>query len=169
VGGSASYNFNVLPVGSSFTNPVNLSCSGAPAISLCSFSPNPVTPGNSSAGVVMTISTTASSASISPFPRSIAFLPYALGFVLPALALSGNKDRRRRTRRLFSSLLGLFLLTILLLSCGGGSNGGTTTGGQQQGTKPGTYMITVIGTSGTVGTAGYVTHSASPVTLVVNP
>lgn len=169
VGGSASYNFNVLPVGSSFTNPVNLSCSGAPTISLCSFSPNPVTPGNSSAGVVMSISTTASAASLSPFPRPIAFLPYALGFVLPALALSTSRRRRKKTRTLLT-LGGLLLLSILLPSCGGGgSNGGTTTGGQQQGTKPGTYMISVIGTSGTIGTAGYVTHSASPVTLVVNP
>jgi hypothetical protein len=169
VGGSASYNFNVLPVGSSFTNPVTLSCSGAPTISLCSFSPNPVTPGNSSAGVVMTISTTPSSAGLAPLPRLIALLPYALGFALPALMLSGNKFLRGKRKKLFPALLGLFLLALFLPSCGGGGSNGTTTGGQQQGTKPGSYVVTVTGTSGTVGTAGYVTHSASPVTLVVNP
>jgi hypothetical protein len=169
VGGSASYNFNVLPVGSSFTNPVNLSCSGAPAISLCSFSPSTVTPGSSSVGVVMTVSTTPSSAGLSPLPPPIAFLPYALGFALPALALSGSRGRRRKAGTFFSSLLGLFLLALLLSSCGGGGSNGTTTGGQQQGTKPGTYTITVTGTSGTAGTPGYLTHPAAPVTLVVNP
>jgi hypothetical protein len=171
VGGSASYNFNVLPVGSSFTNPVNLSCSGGPTISLCSFSPNPVTPGSSSAGVVMTISTTPSSAGRSSLVLRIAFLLYAAGFALPALALSRGRGRRRKARTLLlASLLGLLLLSLLMPSCGsGGSNGTTTTGGQQQGTKPGTYTITVTGSSGTVGTSGYVTHSAAPVMLVVNP
>ncbi|MGB9360027.1 MAG: hypothetical protein WCA99_00385, partial [Candidatus Sulfotelmatobacter sp.] len=44
-GQSASYNFSVLPVGASFAAAVSLSCSGGPVISLCSFTPNPVTPG----------------------------------------------------------------------------------------------------------------------------
>ena len=62
-GGSANYNFSVLPVGPTFAGVVTFSCSGGPVVSLCSFSPNTVTPGNSSAAAVMTISTTASSAS----------------------------------------------------------------------------------------------------------
>jgi hypothetical protein len=167
-GGSASYNFNVLPVGTSFPNAVNLSCSGAPAISLCTFSPNPVTPGNSSAAVVMTISTTASSASLSPPPRPIAYLPYALGFALPALALSGKRFLHGKRRKLFSAYMALFLLAFFLPSCGGGGSNGTTTTTQQQGTQPGTYTITVTATSGTAGTSGYITHTASPVTLIVN-
>jgi hypothetical protein len=61
-------------------------------------------------------------------------------------------------------MLGLFLLAFTLLSCGGGTGiGGGGGGGQQQGTQPGTYTITVTGTSGTL------SHAASPVTLVVSP
>jgi hypothetical protein len=174
-GGSASYNLNVLPVGSSFTNAVNFSCSGAPTISLCSFTPNPVTPGSSSAAVVMTISTTASSASPSPRPPALAFLSYALWMALPGLALLGSRRRGKKTKlSLPASLLGLFLLALLLTSCGGGGSnggggGGGGGGGQQQGTQPGTYTITVTGTSGSVGTSGYLSHTApSTVTLVVS-
>jgi hypothetical protein len=158
-GGSASYNFSVLPVGSSFTNAVNLSCSGAPTISLCTFTPDPVTPGSGSAAVVLAISTTKSSAS--PSPRLL-----ALWLVIPALALLGTRRRRGKYARLTlpASVLGLFLFALLLPSCGGGgSNGGSSAGGQQQGTKPGTYTITVTGTSGTL------SHQAPTVTLVVNP
>ena len=174
VGGSASYNFNVLPVGTSFNNPVNLSCSGGPTISLCSFSPDPVTPGNSSAGVVMTISTTASAASRSAVPGPIAYWAYVLGFALPALAFSGKRFVGGKRGPLLSALMGLFLLALFLSSCGGGgSNGGSGSGGgggggQGQGTQPGTYTITVTATSGTAGAAGYITHSASAVSLIVN-
>jgi uncharacterized membrane protein len=163
-GQSASYNFSVLPIGASFTNAVSLSCSGGPAISLCSFTPNPITPGSSSAAVVMTITTTASSAS-----NAKPSIYYALWLALPALAFFGTHSRRRKRQRrlaLPASLFALFLLGLLLSSCGGGgtNGGGSGAGGgtQQQGTQPGTYTITIIGTSGTL------THNASTVTLVVN-
>jgi hypothetical protein len=168
-GQSASYNFSVLPVGSSFTNAVTLSCSGAPLISLCSFTPNPVTPGNSSAAVVMNITTTSSAASLSPRTLHRAVFFYALWLALPGLALLSTKGRRKKRTGLTlpASLLGLFLLAFLLPSCGGGgSNGGGSdgVGGLQQGTQPGTYTITVTGTSGTLSN-----QAPSTVTLVVNP
>ncbi|MFZ0816092.1 MAG: hypothetical protein WAM78_11265 [Candidatus Sulfotelmatobacter sp.] len=166
-GQSASYNFSVLPVGSSFTGAVNLSCSGGPAVSLCSFTPSSVTPGSSSAAVVMTITTTASSASIFPEKRGRAVIFYALWLAIPGLALL---TRKRRVTKLTmpASFLGLFLLAFLLASCGGGgsngsgSGGGGGVGGQQQGTQPGTYTIIVTGASGTL------SHQASGVTLIVN-
>jgi len=165
-GGSASYNFSVLPVGASFTNAVTLSCSGAPLISLCSFTPNPVTPGSSSAAAVLKITTTASSASLVPLGRGRAVFFYALWLALPALALLGTRGRHGKYAKLTlpASLLALCLLMLLLPSCGGGASNGGGGGGQQQGTKPGTYAITVTGASGTL------SHQApSTVTLVVNP
>jgi len=168
-GQSASYNLSVLPVGVSFANAVTLSCSGAPANSLCSFIPNPVTPGNSSAAVVMSISTTSSSANLSPPGPDRTVLFCALWLTLPGFAQLTTRRRRRGSARLNlpAFLLGLLLLTFLLPSCGGGgSNGGGSGGGgggQQQGTQPGTYTITVTGTSGTL------SHPApSAITLIVN-
>ncbi len=61
-GQTVSYSLSVLPVGASFANAIGLSCSGAPANSTCSVSPNSVTPGNSPAAVVVTIATTAGTA-----------------------------------------------------------------------------------------------------------
>jgi hypothetical protein len=165
-GGSASYNFSVLPVGASFTNAVTLSCSGTPVISLCSFTPNPVTPGNNSAAVVLKITTTHSSASLSPRGQGRPVLFYALWLALPALALLRTGGRGRKSAKLIvpASLLGLFLLLLALPSCGGGAGNGSGIGSQQQGTQPGTYAITVTGASGTL------SHQAtSTVTLIVNP
>ncbi|MGB8594689.1 MAG: hypothetical protein WCD48_04260 [Candidatus Sulfotelmatobacter sp.] len=160
-GQSASYNFSVLPVGASFAGAVTLSCSGGPVISLCSFTPNPVTPGTSSAALVINIATTASSSSSSRAPFF-----YALGLALPSLALLGIRGHGREGKNfaLVASILGLFVLALLLMSCGGGgSNGGSGGGGQQHGTQPGTYTIPVTGTSGTLSH-----QSASTATLIVN-
>lgn len=165
-GQSASYNFSVLPVGVAFSNAVSLSCSGGPTISLCNFTPNPVTPSNGAVAVVLQITTTSSSASISPTARpSTAFL-YALWLTLPGLVLLGTRRRGARHSKLSlpGSLLGLFVLALLLNSCGAAGKNGSGGGGQQKGTNPGTYTITVTGASGTL------SHQApSTVTLIVNP
>lgn len=164
-GESASYNFSVLPVGASFTDAVSFSCSGQPAVSLCSFTPTQVTPGNNAAAVVLQITTTSSSANFGPSP-GVGRIYYALWLALPGLCLIGLRSSRRSRFAASSSLSALFLLALLLTSCGGGTNGGGggggSSGGQQQGTQPGTYTITVTGTSGTL------THQSSPISLVVN-
>lgn len=55
---TAPYNLSVQPVGASFNGAVTLSCrAGLPSGAQCNFNPNPVTPGISTAPVVMTIST----------------------------------------------------------------------------------------------------------------
>ncbi|MGB7563082.1 MAG: hypothetical protein WBL99_16575, partial [Candidatus Acidiferrales bacterium] len=113
--------------------------------------------------VVMTITTTASSAS-----NAKPSIYYALWLALPALAFLGTHSRRKQRKLILpASLFALFLLGLLLSSCGGGganggSGGGNGGGTQQQGTQPGTYSIIVTGTSGTL------SHNASTVTLVVN-
>jgi hypothetical protein len=162
-GQSATYNFTVVPVGGSFSNAISLACSGGPALSQCSFSPSSVTPGSSSAGVVMTITTTAASRQLR---GHIAFL-YAPWLALPGLMLFARGRRKRHGKScLTASLLALFTLALLLTSCAGGTgttsgSGGGTQTQTQQGTQPGTYTITVTGTSGTISQAG-------TVTLIVN-
>lgn len=156
---SGPYNLTIQPVGASFNAAVTLACSSLPALAQCSFNPSaPVTPGNSSASVVMTISTTASTAALR---RSSAFV-YAMWLLLPGIvtgsvAAAGSGARRRL--RLPGSFALLFLL-LTLVSCGGVSNGGGG-GGGHPGTPPGSYSITISGTSSGVA------HSTQ-VALVVN-
>jgi len=159
-GQSATYNFSVTPLGGSFPNAVSLSCSGLPTLTQCTFSPNPVTPGANSAAVSMTITTAAAAY------RSRAALIYGPSAVLfGVIILAGGKRKSRsRNRNLLICLTGLVVLALLLTSCAGGTgtNGNNVTHQQQQGTQPGTYTITVTGTSGSL------THQAGTVTLVVN-
>lgn len=169
-GESASYNFSVFPVGSSFTNAVSFSCFGAPAP--CAFTPTSVTPGKTSAAVVMTINTTANSASLFQLRPGRTALFYALWLAFPGLALFGTRRRKgehAKSASPVSFLFALFVLALLLISCGGGGTnggggggGGGTIGTQQQGTKPGRYAITVTGISGAL------SHQSSPVTLIVS-
>ena len=168
-GQSAAYTFTVAPVGASFTSAVTLSCSGLTAGLQCSFNPASVTPGNSAATTVLTITTAARSASASHrFIGSALIFPW---LALPGLMLLVGKPNRLRKGKyaLAASLMALFLLSLLLTSCAGGTgttpaaaSGGGGTIQQQQGTPAGTYTI------GVSGSAGSITHQASAVTLVVN-
>lgn len=162
-GQSASYNFTLLPVNGSFPNAVSLSCAGGPAISQCSFTPDPATPGGSSASVVMTVTTTSASARHHQGTMAVFYVPW---LVLPAVILIASGRRRTKTgKHLLLSVASLFLLAVLLTSCGGTGmsvSNSQSQPPQQQGTPAGTYNITVTGTSGSL------THQATAVTLVVN-
>lgn len=157
------YNLTIQPVGSEFDAAVTIACSGLPALSQCLFNPSaPVTPGNSSASVVMTVSTTATTVALQLHGRYF----YAVWLLLPGIAIGwvavgGNAARRRSV--MLGSMALLLLLTLALPSCGGVSSGGG--GGGHQGTPPGTYKIMVTGTSpGAAPDPGQSTQ----VTLVVN-
>ncbi len=164
-GQSAAYTFNVLPVGSSFAGNVTLSCTGVPALTQCSFSPASVTPGSTSATSVMTITTTAASAASVRRVGIALFLPTSMG--LPGLMMLFAIPRRRKKGRasLVLGVAALVMLALIVTSCGAAaptSSSQTGGGGTHQGTQPGTYTITVTGTSGTI------THQATAVTLIVN-
>ena len=185
---SGPYNLSVQPVGASFDAAVTLNCSGLPAFARCLFNPAaPVTPGNSATTVVATISTAGSAAAaqrrVVPHDagRDDAVrrgaVPHAglrtLTMLLPGIvigwfALGSTAKRRHEKRRTtvcrwFLGLGSIGLLYVLLLplpSCGGASSGGG--GGGNQSTPPGTYTITVTGTSPGAGSA------FTSVTLIVN-
>jgi hypothetical protein len=150
-GSTATYNFSVVSVGGSFSNAVKLACSGAPSISTCSVSPSSVTPGAASASAVLTITTTASSAAARH--TMAGSLLYTSLPIVPGLLLIAGRKRRRKIS-LALSLMTLFLLALLFTSCAGGTGtagSNTKSGGSQiQGTPPGTYTVTVTGTSGTL-------------------
>ncbi|MGA8342276.1 MAG: hypothetical protein WB781_10095 [Candidatus Sulfotelmatobacter sp.] len=164
---SGAYQLTVAPnpFGSSFAGTVTLSCSsGLPSGAQCLFAPSaPVTLGNTSTAVVMTISTVTSKAALrSPAGCSIF---YALCLLLPGIVITW-RAASTRSATCNCQVLGftmLLLLMLFLLSCGGVSAGGGST--PPSGNTPIPYVITVTGTSpGTTADAG----QSAVVTLVVD-
>jgi hypothetical protein len=150
-GGSASYNFSVLPVGSTYNGSITLQCTIAPVSSAsCTFSPNPAT--TSSGNVLMTVQTQA--VSLARPPDKAVLWTFAVGLALPAVVIRGKRSRRRAARLGF-----VFALLLFLLSCGSGSNGG---GEEQQSTNPATYTVTVTGSPASISQP-----NGSAVTLIV--
>jgi hypothetical protein len=159
-GSAATYNVKVSPIGGSFANAVELSCSGLPARTSCSLSPNAVTPGGSPATSTLSITTTATIAQAEPIRKSRSVPVYAVWIQLQAIGLLGMmfampKRLSKKTRALVLLLL-VSAAFVFMIGCGG--TGIVTP--PQTGTTPGTYVITVTGTS------GHLQHSL-PLTLVV--
>jgi hypothetical protein len=117
------YNIIVQPVGTSFNNPVTLSCTaGLPAGAQCSFTPNPITPGSNAADVVLSISTVAPPPGTrKPAQQTAALYFYVFGLMMPGIVVLWGTTRRRRSWRSVVTLLAGLLLALLLLSCAGGT------------------------------------------------
>jgi hypothetical protein len=146
-GQSASYTVTVNPKFGSFTNAIQLSCTGLPALSSCAFSPASLTPGANATTSTLTISTAAPSALI-PSMRPPKFLPlYVLvvGFFLLYRRLLAPQTGRSRPVTSVILIL-LFALSTALLSCGGGGGGGG--GSRNPGTPSGSFGVTITGTAG---------------------
>ena len=157
-GQTAQFSVAVSPSGAAYNSAVSLSCSGLPALSNCSFSPNPVTPGNATASVGLSLTTTAPvAASLRERASSMRALRAAWLVVSGLLLPFGFRTTQRHNRPLIVlAVLGLLIfLVILQAACGGGLNGGSGGGGGtggggsgQPGTPRGTYTITVNAVSG---------------------
>ena len=170
-GQTASYSLQLSATGGASSNDsvsVTIACAGAPAETTCHVPASAVTATSATAGTFqITISTTANSdvvPSTAPENRALRGSPLlASGALVALLLLVGLAIAARRAsayERGVSAIvplaaLGLLLAQLILLAaCGGGHR--VPTGG----TQPGSYTVTVTGTSGAV------SHTTS-LTLVV--
>jgi len=158
-GATATYTVTVAPVGGAFSNAIQLSCSGVPTHATCSVSPTSVTPGSTSPTVKLTVNTTSSSAAaaLGSQPNQPIYVAWMQlqGFGLFAMMIGSSKRWKKRGAALIALVL-LIGALLFMSACAGG----TGIASQGQGTAPGTYTITVSGSSGNL-------QHSFPVTLTV--
>ena len=143
-GQSITYNLSVGPVGTAYSNAVNLSCSAPLLPGACSVSPGTVSLLSGATAAVMTVTTTqaASGYLLPPDSRGIHW-SYAAWVGLIA-CITCTLARTRRYNPALRLTLALALLMILLSCSSSGANGGSTVTTTTTGT-PVTYTITVVG------------------------
>jgi hypothetical protein len=151
----------VTPGSGGFLGTVSLTCSIRPTASsdqaTCSLSPMSVNlSGTTAQTSTLTIGTTAATADLA-YPKlgnRMGWLGAGSGAVLALLVFFGIPARRRNWRAMLSILVVMVALGALA-SCGGGSSISGGDGGNA-GTTPGTYTVTVTGTSGATTASGTV-------------
>ena len=147
-GANAVFTVTATPLGGTFSNQIQFTCSGPPTGSTCSASPASVTPGLAAASVSVTV-TTFSASSQAPVLASNGFPPHSYTVLLGGFTLSliflGFAGRKRKALAMFAIVPGL----LMLVSCAGGT-GIVSSGPKGTGTTPGNYAITVTGTSGSL-------------------
>jgi len=159
-GASAMYTVTINPVNSAFGNAVALSCSGLPLFATCGFANASLTPGSASATTTLTISTGLAIARSMPprhvLPPYYSVLPSLAGMGLVGLIFADLSPSKKRLAPWIASGF-LILLAIFLVGCASSPSAGGGSGGT---VSPGSYNVTIVGTSGSV------TRSAA-VTIVV--
>ena len=140
-GGTAIYTLNVTSVGSSFTNSVDLSCTGLPSFAACTISPKSVVPNGSAVTVsVSTSGALRSSNHISPEPRILHLALIYAPFTLFGLLLFAPRRARRKIHTY--AAVALVLALSLLTGCYG------TSSSVPVGIRAGTYNFSVVASSG---------------------
>ena len=148
-GGAVTIPLTVPPLGGTFNNVVTMSAGGLPLGATATFNPPTVTPGANGAPTTLTIQLKNSTASI---PLTQPWTPRRLwpGFPGMLLGLFGvlglaylrakPLNPRLRTGFAFAALFGAALFAA---ACNGGFNGVAIT-------TPGSYVVTITGTSGSL-------------------
>jgi len=157
-GQSGTSTFTVTPLGG-FTGDISLSCAITPKApsdpATCSVPASVTISGSAAQTATLTVNTTAPNSAINPGRRSL--WTSVNGAALACILLVGIPVRRRRWSCRLGMLVLLFSVIGSSLGCGGGGNvGGGGGGGGGGGTTPGTYTVTVTGTSGTLTQTGTV-------------
>ncbi len=156
-GETASYTISVSPQGG-FNQTVNLYCAGAPSEATCSVSPNSLLlNGGSASTCTVTVTTTARSAM--PYgwrnegdhrlrvQRYWPWLPVGLLGLCVVIIEAALRRRWEMNPLLRRAMLAMTLASqMMLASCGGGSSSPP----QNLGTPPGSYTLTISGTSGSL-------------------
>jgi hypothetical protein len=148
-GHSASTAVTVSPT-NGFAALISFTCSGLPAGSTCTFSPQSVAPGGTNAATTLTISASAMAEKDVTNDRPFMVIP-----VMGALLICVGRTRRRLSSNVLALLLSLVAM-CLLSACGGSGNSGA-----QPPPVPTTSTVTVTAS------AGQTPHSAS-LSLTVN-
>jgi hypothetical protein len=153
-GSTATYPMTFASSGGPFANQVNLTCTGAPALTTCSISPATIVAGSSSVAVTVSVSTTAAVASASMLrgghvrPTLAAWMFQVPGFLMFGLLSVGSK--RRKIAWHYALLTLVIGLALFVTACGGVSTTAKTVPPPEGGTAPGTYTMLVTATSGSV-------------------
>jgi len=145
-----------------FIGTVNLSCAITPADAnvpaTCTIPTSVTISGASAQTTTLTVNTTAATSAYNPARKFL--WPSAGDAAFACILLIGIEARRRKLQTILGTLMMLFFIAGGLVACGGGGNNGASGGGGgggNPGTTPGTYTITVTGTSGTITETGTVT------------
>jgi hypothetical protein len=150
-GATATYGITIGPLGGAFLTTINLACSGAPTTTVCTISPNSVTPKGAAATATVSITSTATVASHSVDPRTnVLFasrwlIAQSTGVFAVVLLVGSSRKSKRK-------IGSAFLLLIMMASLGltGCAIGSANKAPGQTGTVPGTYTILITGSAGTL-------------------
>jgi hypothetical protein len=158
-GGTGNYSVQVSSL-SGFLGPVSLTCSGAPNHATCSVSSSSVFLFDTAiATFTLSVTTKAPSRVLARGPAIPLQNRWPLASLLGLMFVAApTRSRQRRARSRALPLAAVLACVVFLASCGGG--GSTPPPPPPNGTPPGTYMLTVTATSGSL------THSTT-VTLIV--
>jgi N-acetylneuraminic acid mutarotase len=134
-----------------FTGVVNVSCAITPPAAsdpaTCSVPPSVTISSSMAQTATLTVSTTAPATALKPTTDLL--WPSAGTLAFTCVVFIGIPAERRRWWKML--VVVLFSVAGAVLGCGGSGNGGAgRVGGGNPGTTPGSYVITVTGTSGNI-------------------